>query len=575
VTTSTRPTPQSTTPLQPCTPGPARRSVAALRAMADASDEQKQKDLVTFRLGARRRRATVILVGLALYIAVLLEVITAPMWVMATLFVGAMIANETLTAVATSERRYRWWHRFLFATLDVTLISILVAVFGYSGLIAVYFVAIIPYSFDQGHALGRFATALSVAGYVAARTFHASMHPAEGAQYAVLLDAAIMIIVASMVVPISSRLIRRIRATRDCFAEAESGNLTVRAVARHTDELGYLQRSFNEMLEELGTMIAAVQRESDQVAALAEHLASASQGIAASSAGFAETAEGLSTELDRQRRHADTSATQTREALDSAEGLRERAVTMESDATSLVGAAESSRDAISRASTALVTIAADVRRTSTTVSALADASDRVGNLVETIARIARQTNLLALNAAIEAARAGEHGRGFAVVAEEVRTLAEESGRAAREIAVTISAIRENVATAVEVMASGERDVRNVGEIATGANEALGHMMSGIGNIATVINEAAAVSRRQAGTMHALSQTIGEIREVAVDAASRAGDAATIAREQRGATEGLTHASSQLAQLADRLRATMGRFGVRTLPNTAEMRMPKG
>jgi methyl-accepting chemotaxis protein len=547
---------------------------AIIAFAADSSDEQKQKDLVTFRLGARRRRSTIILVGLALYIAVLLGVIASPMWVMFAIFAVAMAANETLTAVATHTTRYRWWHRYVFALLDVVLISTLVAVFGYSGLIAVYFVAIIPYSFDQGRALGRFVVVASLIGYVVAQLVHHTLHPDEGAAYAVMLDAAIMIIVATMIVPISSRLIRRIRTTRDCIADAERGNLTVRAVARHTDELGFLERSFNQMLEELGTMIAAVQRESDEVASLAEQLASASQGIAAASAGFAQTAEGLATELDRQRTHAEAGTRQTQEALESAEGLRERAETMESDATSLVHAAGSSREAIARASEALVSIAADVRRTSVTVSALASQSDRVGDLVETIARIARQTNLLALNAAIEAARAGEHGRGFAVVAEEVRKLAEESGRAAREIATTITDVRQNIATAVDVMASGERQVRSVGEIATGANEALGSMTSGIENIAAVITEAAAVSRRQAATMQELSQQIGEIRAVAVDAAGRAGDAARVAREQSGATEGLTHASSQLAQLADRLRASMGRFGVRTIPHTSEMQVPR-
>jgi len=557
----------------PLVPGPAPVPPALTTAPGTAAHEQRQKDMVTFRLGARRRRMAVVFIGLALYIATLLDVAQAPIGVMAVLFFGALGANELLTRLATAPRSYRRWFIHVFAMFDVALVSVLVLVFGYSALIAVYFVAIIPYSFDQGRALSRIIVGASVAGYALASWGHARWHPGHASAAQTTVDSAILLIVAWLVVPISSRLIRRIRDTRDRIARAERGDLLARASARYTDELGLLERSFNRMLEEIGYVISAVQRETDEVAALSEQLASAAHGLQGAGVEFAAATRTLSSQLEEQRGYTETGARETSAARDAADGLRERAERMDSNARALLDAAESSRAAIARAAETLVAIGTDVRTTAATAVTLGEASNRVGEFVDTISRIARQTNLLALNAAIEAARAGEHGKGFGVVAEEVRTLAEESARAAKEIAGTIGTLRNSVGAVVDAMSAGERDVRNVGDVAGEADAALRTMLAGIGNIAGVITDAAGVSRDQAATMGTLAGTIDGIQRVAIEAVARAGDAARAAEAQRGSIESLAQTSQQLAQLAVRLRMTINRFDVASLPETAELRIP--
>jgi methyl-accepting chemotaxis protein len=241
--------------------------------------------------------------------------------------------------------------------------------------------------------------------------------------------------------------------------------------------------------------------------------------------------------------------------------MRERAEEMETNARGLVDTAQQSRDSIARASDTLVAIGARVRAAATTVSTLGVASERVGDFVDAVSRIARQTNLLALNAAIEAARAGEHGRGFAVVAEEVRKLAEESGRAAKEITITIAEVRENIATAVQSMTEGEQEVRGVGDIADDANSALSTLLAGIGQIAELIADVAAVSRDQSATMRQLAEVIEGVQGVSLEAATHAGDAAEAATKQMRALEGLTETSRAMAKLAERLRRSTGRFTV--------------
>ena len=267
---------------------------------------------------------------------------------------------------------------------------------------------------------------------------------------------------------------------------------------------------------------------------------------------FSTTLEELTLELERQRSFTLDGTRQVRDARDAAERLRERAHAMEEAIGQLTVAAASSRDAIDRASHTLVSVGDRVRVSADRVRTLDEVSDRIGGFVDRITRLARQTNLLALNAAIEAARAGEQGKGFAVVAEEVRKLANESERAAREIQSTVGDVRAHMGEVTQLLLTNEQEVGDVGAVALQATDALGAISTSIERVTAIVAETTEVSRTQSARIGTLAEAIAGLDAGVQRASGRAEQTAELLRVRSGQTSGLREAARRISVVASRL-----------------------
>src|SRR5256714_11195710 len=167
-----------------------------------------------------------------------------------------------------------------------------------------------------------------------------------------VLETVTLMIVAMTLKEIPATLIQRIRRTRSIMGEAEHGLLAVRGAAQESDELGFLEKSFNKMIEEIGGTILTVQREADEVAAFAEQLAASAEELHATSETVTHTAQRLAGDLGKQRDMAEAARGESGKAADQAEALRVRAELMQADAGRLVAAAGRGRGRVGRASRA-------------------------------------------------------------------------------------------------------------------------------------------------------------------------------------------------------------------------------
>ena len=522
--------------------------------------EQRLKDLETIARSLRRRWW---LVGLGLPLGIIgwgFGAVRTRPGTMVLLGGGGLVLNALL-GIINERGWYRWWLIYVLALLDVLLVGVLVVWFGHGGFVVAFLIAVLPYAFDQGHTVGNFLVLTAALAYLGASYLHGVLYGDAGGLTAAGLETVGFITVAWALKQIPATLIRRIREARDVMGEAERGQLAVRAPAEESDELGFLEKSFNRMLGEIGATISTVQREADEVAAFAEQLAASAEELHATSETVTHTAQQLARDLAKQRELAEAARGESAKAADQAESLRVRAELMQVDAARLVAAAQRGRERVARASQTLRAVGYEVRATASTVAGLSGMSERIGGFAQTIARIARQTHLLALNAAIEAARAEQHGEGFAVVADEVRSLAGEAGKSAREVAELVSELRAGIDAAARAMQSGEAKVRDIGAVAAEADSALQELHHGIELVGDLVNATAEVSRGQAQRLAELAQSLQQVAAISSGSSQSADGAAAATQAQITSMGDLTATSQQLAQLAERLRASIARFSV--------------
>ena len=249
------------------------------------------------------------------------------------------------------------------------------------------------------------------------------------------------------------------------------GNLTERITAEYHGNFAQLKDNANKTAERMGTTIA-------EIRASAREVTNASAEISTSTTDLSQRTEEQAASLEQ------TSAS-----------MEEISATVKKNAENAQAANQSAADTRQVAEKGGAVVAQAVQA----MALIEESSRKISDIIGVIDEIARQTNLLALNAAVEAARAGEAGRGFAVVASEVRTLAQRSSQAAKDIKDLITNSNGQVKAGVDL-------VNKAGESLTG-------IVDSIKKVADIVADIASASAEQSGGIEQVGKALAQMDEV--------------------------------------------------------------
>jgi methyl-accepting chemotaxis protein len=369
----------------------------------------------------------------------------------------------------------------------------------------------------------------------------------------------ISLIIAMIMGTIISRPIKGMAKAAQKIAE---GDLTAEQIRiKNRDEVGDLALAFNQMAQNLKSLITNVSKNTAQVSASAAELtASADQTIQATeqiTSAMQEVASGS----EAQGKNATESSQAMKNMTNGIQQLASTTAAVSELAIETNTEANKGNESLHRVISQMDTINTAVLESANVVKNLGNHSVEIGNIISIITDIAEQTNLLALNAAIEAARAGDHGRGFAVVANEVKKLAEQSKKSAEQIAGLISEIQQETNRAVTVMDTGTQEVQVGMQVVKVAEEGFSKIVDLIEQVSKQIQEATTVSEEMSSSAEQIYASFDEIATIAQTSSSNLQNVASASEEQLATIEEVAASAATLSTMAEELQTQVSRFKV--------------
>ncbi|MDR5741216.1 MULTISPECIES: methyl-accepting chemotaxis protein [unclassified Caballeronia] len=313
-------------------------------------------------------------------------------------------------------------------------------------------------------------------------------HAAYGRAFVLSIGAtiaAVFMAIAAMLV-ITRSVTKPVKDALDAMTALEQGDLTHRVEAVGRDELADLMRAIQAAFARLSALANGIKESVDVIRTASGEIAAGSTDLSSRTEQQAASLEETAASMEELT----ATVKQNCENAMQASGLADNANVVANEGSAIIGQVIQTMDAIEQS------------------------SGKIAEIIGMIEGIAFQTNILALNAAVEAARAGEQGRGFAVVASEVRSLAQRSSAAAKEIKDLIETSGGRVEAGTELVAKAGETMQRVG--------------TAIQRVTDIMGEIASASNEQTRGIEQVNQAISQMDEVTQQNAALVEEAAAAA-----------------------------------------------
>jgi methyl-accepting chemotaxis protein len=361
---------------------------------------------------------------------------------------------------------------------------------------------------------------------------------------------------------LSRELGRRFDAVREVTERIRSGDLretSLPPASSFPDETDDIARSVHQMLASLREVVEQVQHIADRVSASAADLSRSTRHSQASHEEASATVEGVAKGVADQQALLEDAMRRIRDIAHTIELNASRAREAFGFSAEASQKAHAGVDVSRLALEKMKTVFQRVEQAGTLVFQLESKTRHVHQITEMIHSVAQRTNLLSLNASIEAARAGEAGRGFSVVADEIRKLAESSGRSAEEISKLMHEIQAETAEVADemrqssvVIGEGRDDVNTIAH-------SLEQIQSAVQEAASRAEEIFQEADAQARDAERMVGSMDEIARVGVANGSAIRDFSEAAQGQLAAIAETASSAHALTELAEEMRGVLRRF----------------
>ena len=341
------------------------------------------------------------------------------------------------------------------------------------------------------------------------------------------------------------------------------GDLTKRYESTANGEIEKLASNLNIALDNISELLHVITTVATEISEANEEMLAASVEMNTNTGEIASAIAQMSAGAQNQVVKVDESSRLIESIMSSSNEVGRQAEEINNVAGQVSQSSELGLKLINKVGFSIRDISDFAKDTNQSIQVLTDRSREINRVLGIITEIASQTNLLALNAAIEAAQAGDAGRGFAVVAEEIRKLAEDSRRSAREIETLVKDVQNDTLQAAKVIEVMNQSIKGGEDASKEASEAFKQITTSSTqnfDISEQILNAAKSQIESFKNVVSISETVVVIAE---QTAAGTEEIAASASELSSGMENYTQKSSNVTELASRLKNHVERFKLNT------------